>query len=55
METFIPIDPNAKMTPARIKKYEDEKIRLDGISKKIFKHVLGWKHMIWHDLKNLPS
>ena len=31
METFIPIDPNAKMTPARIKKYEDEKIRLDNM------------------------
>lgn len=30
---FIPIDPNAKQTPARIKKYEDEKIRLDNMRK----------------------
>ena len=30
---FIPIDPNAKQTPARIKKYEEEKIRLDGMRK----------------------
>ena len=34
METiFIPIDPNAKQTPARIKKYEEEKIRLDNMRK----------------------
>lgn len=30
---FIPIDQNAKQTPARIKKYEEEKIRLDNMRK----------------------
>lgn len=30
---FIPIDSNAKQTPARIKKYEEEKIRLDNMRK----------------------
>lgn len=30
---FIPIDQNAKQTPARIKKYEEEKIRLNNMRK----------------------